>query len=256
MPRSTLPFLVCLGLAFALLAGGAEAGAGAMSGGALLSFARLSAVQRAQYDGGCWYDNGWNGAGYYPCGNEWNSRPDGPASSIVTPPFRRHRHGHFVAHPKAPSPLYPGPPKPQRGAGAIPSAGLHRGAPAFGGNPGLHRFGAAGVHPSPGAATVAPGSGGGGFRPFHGAAIPRIGAPAAQGLGGVGRFHGPAAFHAPGGAAIPRIGAPASPGLGGVGRFHGPAGFHAPGAAAIPRIGAPASLGAGRPAIPSGAGRH
>jgi hypothetical protein len=242
MARLTLRFLAYPGLAFALVASDAEAGVGAASGGTLSSFARLSAVQTVQYDGGCWYDNGWNGPGYYPCGNEWNSRPDTPSSSITVPPFRgRHRHGVVVAHPKPSNQVNPGAPSPRLGVGA-PSNRLRAAAPAFGaiGAPSLHRFGAAGVPRSPGfhagAATVAPGLagagthsgfGGGNFHQFHGAGVPRIGASVSPGLGAGGGFHG----------------------LRGAGNFHGLGG------AGAPRIGAPASTGLAGPAIPSGAGR-
>lgn len=68
---------------------GAEAGVGVMSGGSLSSVGHFAPVQTVQSDG-CWYDNGWNGPGYYPCGNEWNSRPDaaGAVAPIIIPALR------------------------------------------------------------------------------------------------------------------------------------------------------------------------
>ncbi len=72
MSRWTLRILAPLAL-LAPLAGSAEAGVGDSTGGALSSFGRLSPVQTVQYGGDCWYDNGSNGPGYYPCGNEWNN---------------------------------------------------------------------------------------------------------------------------------------------------------------------------------------
>jgi hypothetical protein len=240
----TLRILTYLGLALALLAGDAEAGVGDMSGGALSSLAYLSPAQTAQYAGDCWYDNGWNGPGYYPCGNEWNSRPDvaSPIAPIIVPAVRRHhRHGAVVARP-APKPIYPSAPYPRLGAG-VPSGQFHGSIGASGVGPGWRRLGAGSAGASPfhsGAAAVTPGFAGGGFhgglgggnfRQFHNAAVPHIGAPVSPGFARIGGFH-------PGGAiGIPHIGAPVSPGFTGVG------GFHPGGAIGIAHIGAPASPG-------------
>src|SRR5271168_5120643 len=75
MSRWTLRILAPLAL-LAPLASSAEAGAGDSSGGALSSFGRLSPVETAQFNsfGGsnCYYDDGWNGRGWYRCGDEWN----------------------------------------------------------------------------------------------------------------------------------------------------------------------------------------
>jgi hypothetical protein len=228
MSQSTSRILAYLALALASLtvAGGAEAGVGVMSGGALSSFGRLSS-QTVQYDGDCWYDNGSNGPGYYPCGNEWNNGlGSGGVSSIVGPAIRRHHHHSvIVTHPQARNPVYPG-------------------APAVGGGPRFRQFGAAGLHTSPGlhtgAATVSPGFAGGGFHgglgggnfhQFHGSGVPHIGAPVSPGFSGGGGLHGL------GGATGVHIGAPASPGFAGVGTFH------AGGGVGAPHIGAPASPG-------------
>jgi hypothetical protein len=268
-----LRILTFLGLSLALLASDAEAGVGPMSGGALSSLAHLSPAQTVQYAADCWYDNGWNGPGYYPCGNEWNSRPDSAASSIIVPPFRRHhRQGAVVANPR-PKPIYPGAPSPRVGA-AAPSGQFHggAGASAFGApsvGSGWRRLGggSAGVSPNvhPGAAIVTPGFAGGGFHgglgggnfhQFHNAGIPHIGAPISPGFTGAGSFH-------PGGAiGTPHIGAPASPGFAGAGGFHpggaigaphigasvspgfaGGGTFHPGGAIGTPHIGAPSSPG-------------
>jgi hypothetical protein len=262
MGRPTLRIFAYLALAVAPIGGGADAGVGDTAGGAVSSFGRLSPVQTVQ-SGDCWYDNGWNGPGYYPCGNEWNSRPDvaEPVAPIIIPAFRRHhRHSVVVAHPQAPKPIYPG----------APSVRLGAGAPAIGASavsPGWRRLGAGGAPVSPnfhpGAATVTPGFagsgfyrglGGGNFRQFHNAGIPHIGAPVSPGFAGAGGFH-------PGGAiGTPHIGAPASPGFAGAGGFHpggaigtphigalvspgftGAGGFHPGGAIGTPHIGAPAS---------------
>ena len=170
----TLRLLTYLGLASALLASDAEAGVAGMSGGGLSSFAHRSPVQTVQYSGGdCWYDNGWNGPGYYPCGNEWNSGFGGAGSvgPIIVPAIRRHhRHRVIVARPE-PKPIYRGAPSTHLGAG-VPPGHFHgaAGAPAVsasGVSPGRRRFGAGGVRVSPnlhpGAATVPPGFAGGGI---------------------------------------------------------------------------------------------
>ena len=219
MPRLTLRVLAIPGLALALLASNAEAGVGDMSGAALRPLARLSPLQRAQTSD-CWYDNGWDGPGYYPCGDEWSGRTDGPTSSIVTPSFWRHRrYPVVIVHPKPHNSNFP---RPTQRWGAQPSGSL--------GTPSLHRFGAASVPVAPGfragAATVAPGLAGIGaasrhqFRPVG---IPRIGFPAAPGLAG-GGLHG----------------------VGGAGSFRG---------AGVPRVGA-VTRGVASPAIPAGSGRH
>ena len=250
MSRLTLRILTCLAPAFALLASDAEAGLGGISSGAQSSFAHLSPVQTVQYAGDCWYDNGWNGPGYYPCGNEWNSGfgGAGPVVPIIAPAIRRHhRHGVVVAHPE-PKPIYSGAPHPRPGAGA-PSGQFQgaAGASAIGASgvgPGWRRLGAgsAPVSPNlhPGVATLAPsfagggihsGLGGGNFHRFHSAALPHIVAPVSPGFAGVGAFH-------PGGAiGTPHIGAPASPSFAGVGTFHAGGGLGAP------HIGAPVSPG-------------
>src|ERR1700733_1329966 len=248
MSRWTLRILAPLAL-LAPLVGSAEAGVGDSSGSALSSFGLLSPVQTVQYAGDCWYDNGSNGPGYYPCGNEWDNGLGGGAP-IVGPAIRRHhRHGVVVAHPRALNPVYPGAPSRRLGAG-VPSPGLRggAGAPAFGGGPRFRQFGAAGVHTSPGfyagAATVSPGFAGGGFHgglgggnfhQFHGAGVPRIGAPVSPSFAGGGGLRGL------GGATGVRIGAPASPGLAGVGDFHAGGGVHGLGGATGVHIGSPAS---------------
>jgi hypothetical protein len=249
MSRQVLRLLTYLALAFALLASDAEAGVGDTSGGALSSLGDLSPVQSVQYAGDCWYDNGWNGPGYYPCGNEWNNGfvGAGPVGPIIVPAIRRHhRHGVVVAHPE-PKPIYPAAPYPRLGAG-VPPGQFHgsASAPAIGASgvsPGWRRLGGGGARVSPnfrrGAATVThsfPGGGfhggfGGNFHQFHNAAIPHIGAPVSPGFAGVGGFHPRSAI------GTPHIGAPVSPGFAGVG------GFHPGGAIGTPHIGAPASQG-------------
>src|SRR6202453_213923 len=226
MSRWTLRILASLAL-LAPLAGSAEAGVGD-SDGALSSFGRLSLVQTVQYGGDCWYDNGWDGAGYYPCGNEWNNGLGGAGavSPVVSPAIRaHHRHGVVVAHPQALNRIYPAPSRRLGAAGVRMSAGFHAGAATV--SPGFAGGGFYG------------GLGGGNFHQFHAAGVPHIGAPASAGFTGSGGLHGlggetgvatraPCApsfagvgvFHAGGGMGSPCIGAPASPGFAG-GGFHG-----------------------------------
>jgi hypothetical protein len=247
MSRWTLRILAPLAL-LAPLADSADAGVGDRSGAALSSFGRLSPVQTVQFGGSnCYYADGWNGRGWYQCGNEWNDGFGwiGPfnLNTFGGSAIRRHHHGVVVSHPPALNPVYPRLEPPRR-LGA-------RGAPAFhtfGGAPGLHRVGAGGVPTSPnfraGAATGSSGFAGGGsygglggnFHHFHGAGIPHIGAPVSPGFAGGGGFHGL------GGATGVHIGSPASPSFAGVGTFHaGGGGFHGLGGATGVHIGAPAS---------------
>ncbi len=122
MPHSTLRILACLAPALACftVAAGAEAGVGAVSGGALSSVAHESPVQTVQ-SGECWEQNGPDGPGYYPCG-------DGGGGPIVGPAIRRHhRHGVIVSHPQATNPIHPGAQSGRVGAGGgVPSAKFAR----------------------------------------------------------------------------------------------------------------------------------
>jgi len=216
MSHRTAPILAALALALGPFVSGAEASVGESSGGALSSLGRQTLVQNAQADAGCWYDNGWSGPGYYPCGDEWNSRPGsvGALGPIMTPLKRgHHRHGVGVA--PVPNTAYRGV-QPPLGAGvgaAQPPADMHgrfRPVPALrGGAPALHTFGA----PA------------GAFRPGAIGAAPRIGAPALPGVGiqhygaGIGSFH-------PGAIGAPHIGA--STAAGAPGSFHGVRGIGVP----------------------------
>jgi hypothetical protein len=249
MSSSTLRIFgyVALALSAFAVADGAEAG---LVGSGFASFGRLSPVQTVQFRGNnCYYADGWNGRGWYQCGNEWNDGFGwiGPfnLNTFGGSAIRRHQHGVVVSHPRALNPVYPGLAAPRR-LGA-------RGAPAFhtfGGAPGSHRVGAGGVPTSPnfhaGAATVSRGFAGGGFygglgggnfHHFHSAGIPHIGAPVSPGFAGGGGLHGL------GGATGVHIGSPASPGFAGVGGFHAGGGFHGFGGGGGAHIGAPASPG-------------
>ena len=72
MSSSTLRILGYLALALSAfaVANGAEAG---LVGSDFASFGRFSPVQTVQFGGSnCYYADGWNGRGWYQCGNEWN----------------------------------------------------------------------------------------------------------------------------------------------------------------------------------------
>ena len=275
MSHRTLRILGYLALALSAfaVADGAEAG---LVGSALSSFGHSSPVQTTQFGGNnCYYADGWNGRGWYQCGDQWNYGfgwigPFNLNTFGASASRRHHRHGAVVSYPRALNPVYPRlePPRRLGASRAEPHAGRRAGrSPAFGaiGRPGLHRLGAGGVPTSPyfraGAATISPGFAGGGFHGglgggnfhhFHNAGIPHIGAPVSPGFAGGGGFHGlsgAGGFHG-GAAGVPHIGAPATPGFVGGGGFHPPAGgFH--GAPGGPHIGAPVS-----PGLIGGGGGH
>ena len=158
----------------------ARAGVGVMSGDAFSSLRHFAPMQTVQSNG-CWYDNGWNGPGYYPCGDEWNSRPDaaGTVAPIIIPAVRT---ASSLRRRRCASPR----PEPGLSRRAVRSR-PRTGAPVFGGASGQRRFGAAGVHmpnSHSGAATVTPGFiggrfhsglGGGNSDQFHGAGVPHVG---------------------------------------------------------------------------------
>jgi hypothetical protein len=219
MSRWTLRILAPLAL-LALFAGSAEAGVGDSGGGALSSLGRLSLVQTVQYGGDCWYDNGSNGPGYYPCGDEWDNGLGGAGavSPIVGPAIRRHhRHGVVVAHPRASNPVYPSAPSRVGAAGFHTSHGLHAGTATV-----SRGFAGGGFYG---------GLGGGNFHQFHGSGVSHIGAPVSPGYAVGGGLHGL------GGATGVHIGGPVSP------SFAGGGGFHGGGALGASHIGAPASPG-------------
>src|ERR1700733_2123701 len=233
-----------------VVANGAEA---AVIGSALSSFGRSSPAQTVQFGGAnCYYADGWNGRGWYQCGNEWNDGFGwiGPFNTFGGSSIRRHhREGVVVSHPRSPNPVYSRLAPPQ-GLGAGGAQAFH----TFAGSSASHRFGAGGVPTSPnshaGVATLTPGFAGGGFHGglgggnfhhFHSAGIPHIAAPVSPGFAGGGGFHGL------GGATGVHIGAPAAPSFAGVGTFHagGFQGFGGGGAAHIGAFASPGFAGGG-----------
>jgi hypothetical protein len=270
MSHWTLRVLALLMLAYPPFANEAEAGLAGQAASALASFGRSSPVQSIQLGGDCWYHDGWNGPGWYRCGNEWNSGLGwiGPIAPFFAPAIRRHHHHRYGAA----NANHWGPHNPHQGVRPFerpavraphPPAGPHASAPSFGAGSGLRRFGHGGFQVSPrlhGGAPTAPQGAGGRFHGFaggghfHGGAggprmrapaspgiaggavrLPHIGAPATPGFGG--GFHGSGPR-----IGVPRIGAPASPGLAGSGGFRGFGG-----GIGAPRAGAPASPGVGGP---------
>ena len=118
-------FLALLALALLSFAVANGAEAGVHHGSALSSFGRSSPAQTVQFGGAnCYYADGWNGRGWYQCGDEWNDGFGwiGPfnytfGDSAIR---RHHRHGVVVSHPRAPNPVYPRlEPSRRLGAGAF-----------------------------------------------------------------------------------------------------------------------------------------
>jgi hypothetical protein len=205
-------------IVFLAIANGAHAGVGDHAGGALSSLTFMSPVEKAQYyslddnSNYCWYNNGWQGPGWYMCGDEWLNGfgwggPYGWNGWGGGNLIRRHgSHGIGVWHPGAPNKVFGGAASPGLGPGVAPTS------PAFqgGGVAAFHRFGGGGggFHgPGTGGAPAPPAFQGGGVPAFHG-------------FGGGGGFHG----LGPGAPASPGFhggGVPAFHGFGGGGGFHG-----------------------------------
>ena len=130
MSSSTLRILGSLALALSAfaVANGAEAGLVRKRSRLVRTFI---AVQTVQFGGSnCYYADGWNGRGWYQCGNEWNDGFGwiGPfnLNTFGGSAIRRHHpHGVIVSHPRAPNPVYPRLDPPRRLAPAAPSAVGH-----------------------------------------------------------------------------------------------------------------------------------
>jgi hypothetical protein len=187
-----------LALLLPLFAGGAEAGVGDRAAAAICAFERRPPIERVQYfffddEDYCWYDDGWNGPGWYWCGYAWSQGfgwggPYGWNGWGGGYHIRRHPHGIGVWHAGPP-------PRSRLGAGgAHQTPGLAGATPAEGGvhGPG----GSQGIHrPSEGGglhgfrAPASPGFQGGGTPAFHGVG----GGGGFQSFGG-GGFHGGGAF--------------------------------------------------------------
>src|SRR5277367_513867 len=135
MSRLSLPTALLLALFLPLVRSGAEAGVGNRAGEAFCAWKRSPPIEKVQYfsfddQDYCWYDDGWNGPGWYWCGYEsdqgagwggpygWNGWGGG---------HRIRRHG-----PRGVGVWRPGIPNHGPGPSAAPIApGLQRGAPAY-----------------------------------------------------------------------------------------------------------------------------
>ena len=137
---------------------GAEAGVGERAGDDASAWKSWSPVERAQYysfdnQDYCWYDDGWQGPGWYWCGYEWNGGfgwggPYGWNGWGGGYRIRRHGPGGVgVWHPGAP-------PHGQAAGGAPAPPGSPGGGPAYrrfgAGSLSAHRPGAAGAPAYPG----------------------------------------------------------------------------------------------------------
>ena len=152
MSRKSSSAVAIVAIVFLAVANGAHAGVGDHAGGALSSLKFVSPVEKAQYyslddnSNYCWYNNGWQGPGWYLCGDAWLNGfgwggPYGWNGWGGGNRIRRHgSHGIGVWHPGAPNKVFGGAPSPGLGPGVPPTS------PAFqgGGVPAFHRFGSGG----------------------------------------------------------------------------------------------------------------
>ncbi len=201
MSRKYSPAVVIGAIVFLAAANGACAEVGDNTGGALSSLKFMTPVQKAQYYsyGGnnyCWYDEGWQGPGWYSCGDEWLNGfgwggPYGWNGWGGGYSIRRHS-SHGVWRSGAPSHVFGGAPSPDLGpSGTLASPALQGGGfPAFHNFGGGHNFGAGGLHGPTGGAPASLGFRAGGVPAFHGFG----GAGGYHGLGGAGFQGGGGAF--------------------------------------------------------------
>jgi hypothetical protein len=210
--RGAMSSVACFSLFSPILANSAQAAVGDHSGSLSTSLQRLSPVEEIQYyslnnSNYCWYDDGWQGVGWYSCGYEWNDGLGwgGPYGWHGWGSGRRTRlrgsHGIGVWHPGPATHVFgggaPASPGPSGDVAPASPGFTESGAPVFhglgGGAASLPRFGsgAPGFQGYGGGAPASPGFAGGGapaFRDFVGVA------PGHQGFGG-----GASAFHGFGG---------------------------------------------------------
>lgn len=194
-----LPLVVTLFVLLTLpFSNAANAGVGYNMGGVADLLKGASPIEKSQYysfddDDYCWYDEGWEGPGWYWCGYEWESGLGwgGPygwngwgGGASIRP---RRPHGIGIWHPESPNDRRVGgagwpSPLPERHLGGVPEVrapGAGGGVPPsfhFGGArtvhnfggvapPTVHGFGAGGSHGGFGGGPSFPGGGhGGGHR--------------------------------------------------------------------------------------------
>jgi hypothetical protein len=193
-PLRAFAMSALLALPLACLASLAQAGVGGGAGDVIASVRCATPVEKAQYyvfddENYCWYDDGWQGAGWYWCGDEWDNGVGwgGPYGWNGWGGGRRHwrRGSHGVGT------WHPGPPKHDRGAGPSlrpgPGGGaaphvFHNGGADL---PGVHFGGPPAFHTLSGVGPASPAfnPGGSAFHGFGG------GGSSFYRLGG-GGFHG------------------------------------------------------------------
>jgi hypothetical protein len=193
MTRRGLPFGLSVNVVLLFLTNVSVAGPGNYAADGLLTVKHLSPVERTQYysfgnNDYCWYDDGWQGPGWYLCGDDWSNGfgwggPYGWNGWGGGAWIRRHgSHGIDVWHQGPPNHVYGGG-APAHGLSSGLYPGRHDGGPAalhdFGGaGAGFHGLGPGDVPATPGFLADAPA--------FHGFG----GAEGFHGFGGAGGFHG------------------------------------------------------------------
>ncbi len=144
--------VVIVAIVFLAIANGAQAGVGEYARGAPLSLKFMTPVEKAQYyslddnSNYCWYNNGWQGPGWYLCGDEWLNGfgwggPYGWNGWGGGYWIRRHgSHGIGVWHPGAPNKVFGGAASPSPPTSGAPASPGFQG----GGVPAFHGFGGGG----------------------------------------------------------------------------------------------------------------
>ncbi len=194
---SSFALSALLALALPFLTSAAEAGVGGGAGGVGASMRRATLVRPAQYyrfddQNYCWYAQGWQGPGWYLCGDEWDIGVGwgGPYGWNRWGRSRRSwpsGGGGVGAWHRRPPPNVPGvrpAPRPGVSGGGAPHA-YHSGGAVL---PSAPLGGAPSVHSLPGVGGLAPALGP--ARPaFHG--FGGAGGEGVRGFGGGGSgFHG------------------------------------------------------------------
>ena len=166
--------VVIVAIVFLAIANCAQAGVGDYARGAPLSLKFMSPAEKAQYyslddsSNYCWYNNGWQGPGWYLCGDEWLNGfgwggPYGWNGWGGGYWIRRHgSHGIGVWHPGAPNKVFGGAASPSPGLQAAHRRPLASRAAAF--RLSMVSEAAGFSWPGPGGAPASPGFQGGGVR--------------------------------------------------------------------------------------------
>ena len=203
MSRKYSPAVVIVAIVFLAAANGARAGVGDHTGGALSSLKFMTRVEKAQYYsyGGnnyCWYDEGWQGPGWYSCGDEWLNGfgwggPYGWNGWGGGYPIRRHGSHEWRLAPRRSEPVYRRRRRLRvwaRAALRRPLASRAAAFPLFTTLAAATTLAPAGLHGPTGGAPASLGFRAGGVPAFHGFG----GAGGYHGLGGAGFQGGGGAF--------------------------------------------------------------